>query len=230
MIKWIFIGIEAILYGTFLWIDMFVPNRADLSIYLKYTGILLCFFYVLFFLEKEQERKDATLLKLILLFTLISDTFLLLVNNFAAGITTFVVAQLLHRYRLHKGRPFKIQWIILSWLLILGLLHAFGVSLDYVLVIAIFYFLCMVSNAGYSLLHRENLIYSIGLTLFLCCDLNVGLFNVASYITVPEFFTFVVEHVVSVLIWFFYLPSQVLIALSATKDRSRFVNIIIRSP
>ena len=217
MKRWIFVGIEAILYIAFLWIDMFVPNRTDISIYLKYTGIVLCFFYTLLFLGKEEEKRDTNQLQLIMLFTMISDTFLLLVGNYAAGMTTFLIAQLLHRFRLRNGKPKRLQYIVFPGFLILVILRVSGVTLDYVLIVAVFYFLCMLSNAGYSLLHRENLVYTVGLILFLCCDINVGLNNVASYINVPESLNFFVEHVVSVLMWFFYLPSQVLIALSARK-------------
>ncbi len=217
MKKWIFISIEVILYSIFLWIDIFVPDQADLSSKIKYVSILLCFLYVLFFLGKEEEKQDVTLLRLILLFTLISDTFLLLMGNYAVGMTTFLVAQLLHRCRLRSERPQRIQWLICVGLLLLGVLRIIGIPLDYVLVVATFYFLCILSNAGYSLLHCENRVYTIGLVLFLCCDINVGLFNLASYVQVPEGLCFIVEHIVSVLMWFFYLPSQVLIALSAKK-------------
>ncbi len=214
MKRWIFISMEAILYGVFLWIDMFVPRCANISIYVKYTSILLCFFYVLFCCDEDIDHQDQSLVQLILLFTLISDTFLLLIGNYALGMTTFLVAQLLHRYRLRKGRKQRTYRIALFGFFLLICLSLMGIALDYVLIVAVFYFLCMVTNAGYSLIHRENVIYTIGLILFLCCDINVGLFNIAAYIEIPEALSFFINHVVSVLMWLFYLPSQVLIALS----------------
>lgn len=216
MKKWLFIGIETILYVGFLWIDLFAKNRADISIYLKYTGILLCFLYTIS-LKEEKEKKDVMLLQLILLFTLLADTFLLLVGNYSVGTSVFIIAQLLHWYRLRNGKPQKNHWILLIGVVLLAGLYMAGVTLDYVLVVAVIYFLCMLRNAGYAVLHRENRLYSIGLVLFLCCDINVGLFNLASYVAVPESFMFYVDHVVSVAMWFFYLPSQVLIALSVKK-------------
>ncbi len=214
MKRWIFISIEVILYGVFLWIDMFVPRGTNISIYVKYTSILLCFFYVLLSCDENMEKQDQSLVQLILLFTLISDTFLLLIGNYALGMTTFLVAQLLHRYRLRRGRKQRIYQVAIPGFILLVCLSLMGMALDYVLIVAVFYFLCMVTNAGYSLIHRENVIYTIGLTLFLCCDINVGLFNVASYIEIPETLSFFINHVVSVLMWLFYLPSQVLFALS----------------
>lgn len=218
MKQWVFLVIQGIIYSAFLWIDMFVPGGADISIYLKYAGIFLCFLYVFFCLGENEEAKDIGLVRYILFFTLVSDTFLLLVNHYAIGMTTFVVAQLLHWCRLRQKKPKYNQWILVIGILLLVGLRCLGVALDYVLVVSVFYFLCMVRNALYGLLHRENVYYSLGLFLFLCCDLNVGLFNMASYIAVPDSLTFFVEHVVAVAMWLFYLPSQVLITISVKKE------------
>lgn len=218
MKRWFFLIIQGILYGTFLWIDMFVPTGADISIYLKYTSILLCFLYTFFYLGEEEEAEDIRLVRWILFFTLVSDTFLLLVNNYAVGMTTFVVAQLLHWCRLRQKKHKYNQWILLLGLLLLMGLAYFGVALDFVLVASVLYFLCMVRNAIYGLFQRDNVLYTIGLLLFLCCDINVGLFNIASYIAIPESLTFFVNHVVSIAMWLFYLPSQVLITLSVKRE------------
>ncbi len=220
MKKWMFISIEAILYGIFLWMDLFAPEWASQSLYIKYASILLCFLYVLIFARNYTDKKDGNQVRLILFFTLVSDTFLLLVQNYAIGMTTFLVAQLLHWNHLREGKPLKNHWILGIGLSIMIVLALLGIPIDYVLVISVFYFLCMVRNASYGLFHRENLLLSIGLVLFLCCDINVGLNNVSSYLAVPEAFRFFVYNVVSVAMWFFYLPSQVLIALSI-RDKSR---------
>ena len=55
---------------------------------------------------------------------------------------------------------------------------------------------------------RQRRIFAAGLTLFAGCDLCVGLFNVLPPGSAPYI-------AVSVGMWLFYLPSQVLIALSA---------------
>jgi len=47
-------------------------------------------------------------------------------------------------------------------------------------------------------------IFAAGLTLFVCCDLCVGMFNLG-----------ILRAFSSVGMWLFYLPSQVLIVLSA---------------
>lgn len=57
-------------------------------------------------------------------------------------------------------------------------------------------------------------LFSIGLWLFLCCDLCVGLFQN------PQLVPPAVSAFVSVGMWLFYLPAQVLIALSGANPSS----------
>lgn len=56
--------------------------------------------------------------------------------------------------------------------------------------------------------------FLIGLVLFLLCDINVLLFNLSSYINVSSQTYAVLQIASTVLMWAFYLPSQVLIVLS----------------
>ncbi|MCL2388210.1 MAG: hypothetical protein FWC89_11795, partial [Defluviitaleaceae bacterium] len=52
-----------------------------------------------------------------------------------------------------------------------------------------------------------------GLVLFALCDINVMLYNMPAYLGTPHWFYFVFP-----LIWIFYLPSQALLAISATSS------------
>ena len=56
--------------------------------------------------------------------------------------------------------------------------------------------------------------FLIGLILFLLCDINVLLFNLSAYINVSSEMYAVLQIASTVLMWAFYLPSQVLIVLS----------------
>lgn len=61
-------------------------------------------------------------------------------------------------------------------------------------------------------------VFSIGLLLFVLCDINVGLFNVIKFLLVnnnimPMNYKTILD-LSSVGIWFFYLPSQIMISLS----------------
>ncbi len=50
----------------------------------------------------------------------------------------------------------------------------------------------------------------IGMTLFLLCDINVGLYNILGYMGKVDVF----YNISFVSMWLFYLPSQILLALS----------------
>ena len=56
--------------------------------------------------------------------------------------------------------------------------------------------------------------FLIGLVLFLLCDINVLLFNLSAYINVSSEMYAILQIASTVLMWAFYLPSQVLIVLS----------------
>ena len=55
-------------------------------------------------------------------------------------------------------------------------------------------------------------LFRLGLALFLCCDVCVGAFNAPGLFPVP------VTAFARVGMWLFYLPGQVLIALSALPE------------
>ena len=86
------------------------------------------------------------------------------------------------------------------------------------LTVAVAFYACMlVGNAveSFSLVGRgKNFkIFAIGLCLFVCCDVCVGIYNIGSVLNVglPEI---LVEKSV-LAAWVFYLPSQIMISLSA---------------
>ncbi|NFL72632.1 hypothetical protein FDB83_09060, partial [Clostridium sporogenes] len=57
---------------------------------------------------------------------------------------------------------------------------------------------------------------SIGITLFFLCDLNVAFSNISFYLLSIKYVENL-ENVFLPLIWFFYLPSQILLSLSGEK-------------
>ena len=72
-------------------------------------------------------------------------------------------------------------------------------------------FLCNTIQS-WALPGRRLRLFSLGLTLFLCCDICVGVFNS------PGIAPGWLEHFSGIGMWLFYLPGQVLIALSALPD------------
>ena len=80
--------------------------------------------------------------------------------------------------------------------------------------LAALYFSQLLSNTALSwtLRGKRGRTFALGLTLFVGCDACVGLYNVLPLAS-PLYPT------ASVGMWFFYLPSQVLIALSARPEK-----------
>ena len=79
---------------------------------------------------------------------------------------------------------------------------------------AALYFSQLASNAllAWTLRGAHWRAFALGLTLFAGCDICVGLFNVLPAAS-PLYFP------ASIGMWLFYLPSQVLIALSALPEK-----------
>lgn len=194
MNKKAFVLLESILYISFLILDL---KHID-STYIKYAGIILCFIYAL------TNRKK--LISVAMLFTLISDLFLLVLNrHYELGLLSFIVVQILYSYFLGNinNTYFNRFLIIRIIVLLLGtlILYIIG-NLSFINELVLIYFSNELINMVHAYVNKSTLL-CIGLVLFVLCDICVGLHNINA-----------TNHIVALLMWFFYLPSQVLIALS----------------
>ncbi len=130
--------------------------------------------------------------------TLCADFFLIFTDAYTIGISFFLFVQLAYLQNL-RNRPFPPQAFILFPLflclpiLFLGFCYA---------ILFLCHFLLAVKKAQPCLSAK---LYLLGLILFLCCDITVawGYFHTPN----PR------------LIWFFYAPSQLLLALTAAPTR-----------
>ena len=207
-----FLAAEGVMYLAFLALDL--TGRGGDTILIKYGGILLC---VLFALACALRGGDR-LVPLALALTAGADWFLLVRNDhYAVGIALFLGVQTVYYLRLRRSGASA------AWPLRAGLALGAGLGL-YALNMAIpvnllagLYFSQLFSNTilAWTRPGRRWRLFSWGLTLFVGCDVCVGLFNALPYAS-PLY------PVVSVGMWFFYLPSQVLITLSAlpTKEEN----------
>ncbi len=217
--KWMFISTEGILLVVFTMLDLGWKEKWNLSNHLKYMSIVLCFFYVIFCFGRKQMKQDDAIVRLAIFFTLLSDTFLVLFDQEELGVTSFVCTQLCYWYRLHNYKWENTKVLFLLWQLVVLGMFVLQVPVDYLLWITCLYITVLVANVCYSLVHRDNIKFTIGLVLFLCCDLNVGVINLTKYLPMPEASYSRIYQIASVAIWTFYLPSQVLLVLS-TKEES----------
>lgn len=242
--KYLFISIQFILYISFLTLDILGKN-ISLSNYIKFSLVLLCLLYVLIGGFKSYGRQQL-FLSYALIFTVISDLLILLLDYYLYGVIIFIIAQQLHGIRISilsrtinistidgstihdntiTGKIIKemiiriIYQTIISFVIGLLLWKA-DITINSLLVASIFYFISILTNTIQSLKlallsrnRRDNKLLAAGMLLFLLCDINVGLFNLSDFINLGAAYN-KIYLISSILMWTFYAPSQVMLALS----------------
>ena len=206
----VFLGLELALYAAFLALDL--TGQGGATIWLKYAGVLLCLAFSLWCALRGGDRLVPPALAL----TALADLFLLVLDRwYALGVVIFLFAQsaYLIRLRLASGRawwPVRAGVPLLAALALYALGHATALDL-----LAGLYFSQLLVNAvlAWTLPGRRWRLFALGLSLFICCDLCVGAFNSPGLVPAGAY------RFAQVGMWLFYLPSQVLIALSALPEK-----------
>ena len=173
---------------------------------LKFLSILLLTLSVLDFREKT--------VTIALAFTAAADVFLLLLDRYyEAGILCFIAVQICYALRLQKETGGSFRPYLLSPLAGLAVCSIRGFGLTEALAAAyIALFAVNLVRAGIlagSRQERKWLLFAVGLALFFCCDLCVGLHNL------PSLGSAGLHRFANVAMWGFYLPGQCLIRASA---------------
>ena len=197
----VFLAAEGLLYVLFLALDL--TGRGGQTVPVKYGGVLLCLAFSL----PGEDR----LVSLALAVTACADWFLLVRGDrYALGVALFLFVQAVYLLRLRRAGAGS-AWPLRSALALgagLGLC-ALGLASPLNLLAAL-YFSQLLANAALAwTLRGTRRRFAPGLTLFVGCDVCVGLFNV-----LPA--SSPMHSAASVGMWLFYLPSQVLIALSGS--------------
>lgn len=194
MNKKLFIILVSIIYIVFIALDIINVY----SSFIKYLGIILCLIYVL-----SNNKKDYYLSSF---FTLIADLFLLMLDSYYyIGILFFIVVQYRYASIINKlnSKYTKSFSIIRLSICIFGIIVLFITNnLSLTNAFVIIYFSNLLLNAFQSI-STKNILLILGLFLFLGCDICVGIHNISNGKTIAD-----------ILMWIFYLPSQVLISLS----------------
>ena len=203
-----FVCAEAALYAAFLAVDIGAAGPSTVP--LKYTGILLCAAFALYAALWGGDRLVFPALVL----TVLADWFLLVRNDgYAVGVALFLCVQTVYYLRLRRLGAGS-GWLLRTALALLIGAGLFALRMATPLnLLAGLYFSQLVSNTLLAWTARRDALplFALGLTLFVGCDVCVGLTN--SGLVPPGVLRFV-----SVGMWLFYLPSQVLIALSALPE------------
>ena len=226
----VFILLEIALYLSFLFIDKGIFVTQIESFTLKYASISLCLAFSLYCLIRKRKMANC-FIPIALVFTLISDYFLLFNTNqnlYVYGLITFIITQLIYfafiLYLRKSKSELLINLLVRFLLTIAALVVAFYLNYSDVLtILALVYFVELISNFLYSTflikLDKEYLIFSLGLLLFIGCDINVGLNNV-------HLFEGIDYSLVNFLMWGFYLPSQVLLSLTNFIAQEKSIKLI----
>ena len=204
-----FLAGSGVIYLVFLALDL--TGRGGTSVPVKYGGVLLCVLFALVCASRGGDRLVPPALAL----TAGADWFLLVRNdNYPVGVALFLCVQTVYYLRLRlNGTP--AAYPLRAGLALAAGLGLYGLGLASPLnLLAGLYFSQLLSNTVLAWTQKGGRwrIFATGLTLFVGCDVCVGLFNAlpAASPLYPA---------VSLGMWLFYLPSQVLIALSALPEK-----------
>lgn len=210
----VFLLIEAILYGMILTVS------GKLLIAVCFVSIVLCFLYGLL-------QRGTPLLVAGAAVTVVADFFLVVCGpeQRLAGVISFLVVQTCYAVFLHR-RDKRWTWLVLRFALI-ALITVIAIAvlqdgLDALALVSVWYYANLVMNMVISFGNFRKLgMLAIGFALFILCDTVIGLQTAAqSYLPIgKETLLYKILFMDFYLSWFFYLPSQVLIALTAGRKR-----------
>lgn len=208
--SWIFLAVEAVLFCIFVAMDV-MNHSAENTV--KYIAIALVGIFGL----RAGKNRDNVVVTVALLFTMLADVFLILVGNFVAGVCVFICVQTCYtiRFSFMSGKPLVGE--LLKRLLpglILGSVATYFLGINVGIVVAYACSFAVNFAHGFELHFLKpsprHLRFAIGLFLFACCDICVGITNLR-----PGFLTEQMIRNAEIATWIFYLPSQILI-LSTT--------------
>ena len=233
--SFLFICLQLLMYAAFLFLDL-TGGSTTISSYIKFMVIILCFCYALF-AKRGADKSILFLMKAGLFFTVISDLLILILDVYFYGVLTFIIVQQFYGIRISRenyllrgeetskgiGRSF-VRRILLQLLVsftICSILAFYNVELEPLLMASVFYFISIAMNTFVSVKtalsypnSKSMRMFAIGMFLFLLCDINVGLFNLSGFISMSQSTYSVIYGISSILMWTFYAPSQVILALS----------------
>ncbi|MCD8205134.1 MAG: lysoplasmalogenase [Clostridia bacterium] len=214
-----FVACELALYIAF----MTTLLDYDTDIAVKYSGVCVCALFALLCCYTLDIR-DFLLLGA-LIFTGVSDWFLLVTGeNIIVGLSTFIVAQLLHfvRLSLERGRMPKVSVILrvaIPVAAIVALAFIDDMLCAETILVAIYFpqlVMNFVDSIPLCVKDRRCILLAVGFFLFMCCDVNVGIYNLAGVVDVslPDSLLKFSEYAM----WAFYLPAQVFIVLTGGRQ------------
>lgn len=204
----VFLVLEAVLYAAFLVLDL-SGSLPAVSAGLKFAGIALAALTGITALRTPDGRITAAALFL----TAAADVFLLLLDaHYAAGVALFLCVQALYTIRLCTLSGANRTLHLTARVMLAGFAaFLIGARFGRLEMLAAGYIVWFFMNLLQSIAlaaqtrTKRTVLFAAGLALFFLCDLCVGIHNLPQN---P------LSAFASIAMWAFYLPGQVLIALS----------------
>lgn len=218
--------INCILFITFLSIDLSLIEIHISSSVIKYISIVICFLMSLLTGRKYLDKTDILLLQLGLFTTLIADFSLIFTDYIELGVGVFSIVHIVYviRYKRNKIRAILICLTVIFHIIVITylILNYFISKIDLLFGVALFYSISLIFSfvgaiKAYkhkSFPYPNKYLIAWGMLLFLLCDINVGISNITRLTNNSIGIISVLKNISGFLIWFFYLPSQVLLSLS----------------
>ena len=196
----------------------------DMCRLFEYALVLMCFAFAC---GHRGDTADGLLSMLALLCTAGADFFLVALKEeqWLPGMAVFCFAQLFWAVRLmllEEGRRRLTHGLVWAFtcgtLLIVAMLLAGGE--DALLYLAAVYGSFLLTTVFFSWLTPRNILFTLGMTLFLGCDLFVAVNNAALYVDLDAMPLIKTLYDIPFnMMWAFYGPSQMLLALSSRGRR-----------
>ncbi|HEY8889034.1 MAG TPA: hypothetical protein VIM70_02080 [Clostridium sp.] len=226
------VGIVIILYIFFLYLDFYKKKIFISSEYIKYVCILLCFLLsviatkdLLADTDKDiANHRDILLLQLAMFITVLADLCLIFFGFFILGVALFSLVQITYcaRYTTKKLKATLLNFFIvfLCVVLICVLASLFIEGINILITVSLFYVITLLNSIIKAVGAFKNNLYSspskymivLGMMLFLLCDICVALLAITALF--PSYFMSRFQQITFFSIWFFYIPSQLLLSLS----------------
>ena len=205
MITVLFFAAELVLYGLIL------TQGGDLLVWSSFGAIVLCFLYSI-------KGKGGRFLKAGLLCTVLADFCLVVANPIQRllGMIFFLCTQSFYAFHLHKKKRSKTILYLRQVLVVAAVAAALlvlGKNTDALALVSLCYYVLLLTNMIHAFTAKDWL-FAVALCLFILCDTVIGM-QVAAGTYLPIREGSAVYKIIFMdfnLAWFFYLPSQVLIA------------------
>ena len=198
-------------------------TSGDINTILSFSTIVLACIFPLLFMNRN---RNYIYTQIGLVCTVCADLFLVVIEPMhqIPAMCFFSITQICYFLRIYFNQSSNKQKLIHLLIRIIMIVLVLSITTivlkdktDFLSIISMFYYTNLIMNIIFaSIQYKKSLLFPIGLLLFACCDLLIGLDVLnSSYLEIKEgtFLSFLCNPGFN-LAWVFYVPSQMFIALS----------------